>query len=187
MNNIGNRIKEIRKIKNITLQELAEKAGLSIGFLSKVERNLNSPNLANLYKICQALHIQVNELLAEKKEYGITMKKAARPVIFDYEGILRNEAASEGHHFIQGTILTIIKGGLEHHSAGHFYDELGIVLQGSMQMRIDDKAYILEEGDTIYVEANTPHKFKKLSENDCVSYWAKAEKGSDSKPSATTP
>lgn len=181
VNNVGNRIKEIRKEKNITLQDLAEKSGLSTGFLSKVERNLNSPSLANLYKICQALHIQVNDLLEEKKNYDISMKKAARPVIFDYEGILRNEAASEGRHFIKGTILTMIKGGLEHHSAGHFYDELGIVLQGSCQFRIDDRTYILEEGDSIYIEANTPHKFKKLSKEDCITFWAKAEKPNDGK------
>ncbi len=181
MNNVGNRIKEIRKTKDLTLQDLAEKSGLSSGFLSKVERDLNSPSLANLYKICQALHIQVNDLLAEKKAYDIVMKKAARPVIFDYEGILRNEAASEGRHFIKGTILTMIKDGLEHHSAGHFYDELGIVLQGSCQMRIGGRTYVLEEGDTIYIEANTPHKFQKLSKEDCITFWAKAEKPTDSK------
>lgn len=180
MNSLGKRIREIRKSKNITLQDLAEKTGLSIGFLSKVERDLNSPNLVNLYKICQILHIQINDLLEEKKEYDICMKKANRPVIYEYKGILKNEAASEGNRFIKGTILTMISE-VEHHSAGHFYDELGIVLQGSCQMVINNKKYVLEVGDTIYIEANTPHDFKKLSEEDCVTFWAKAEKPSEYK------
>ncbi|NLZ55004.1 MAG: cupin domain-containing protein [Thermoanaerobacteraceae bacterium] len=180
MSSLGKRIREIRKNKNITLQELSEKTGLSIGFLSKVERDLNSPNLANLYKICQVLHIQINDLLEEKKEYDICVKKADRRVIYEYKGILKNEAATEGDRLIKGTILTMISD-VEHHSAGHFYEELGIVLQGSCQFIINGKKYVLEKGDTIYIEANTPHDFKKLSEEECITFWAKAEKPRDFK------
>ena len=61
--NIGNRIKYLRKKRNLTLQQLTEITGLSTGYLSNLERNLTSPTLINLQQICEALSINITDLL----------------------------------------------------------------------------------------------------------------------------
>ena len=53
--NIGQRIKEIRKSKSITIQKLSQFTDLSVGYLSNLERNQASPTLNNLQRICVAL------------------------------------------------------------------------------------------------------------------------------------
>lgn len=59
--NIGQRIKEIRKSKSITIQKLSQFTDLSVGYLSNLERNQASPTLNNLQRICVALGISIRE------------------------------------------------------------------------------------------------------------------------------
>ena len=63
---LGEKIKTIRKNKDYTLKQLSEITGLSIGFLSNIERDLNSPSINNLQQICSALGINLMEILDEE-------------------------------------------------------------------------------------------------------------------------
>ena len=66
--NIGQRIKEIRKSKSITIQKLSQFTDLSVGYLSNLERNQASPTLNNLQRICVALGISIRDLLSPSGE-----------------------------------------------------------------------------------------------------------------------
>ena len=59
--NIGNKIKELRIAKNLTQEELADRAELSKGFISQVERDLTSPSIATLIDILQCLGTNLND------------------------------------------------------------------------------------------------------------------------------
>jgi len=67
--------------------------------------------------------------------------------------------------------ITLHPGVSFHETWGHAYDEMGIVVQGSMEITIDEKIYTLYEGDSFYICANTPHSMSNSSEEDCISYW----------------
>lgn len=56
---VGNRIKDIRKKKSLTITELAKYTDLSVGYLSNIERNQTSPTLRNLSTICSALNLSL--------------------------------------------------------------------------------------------------------------------------------
>ena len=59
---IGKRIKSIREKKGLTQEKLAEKTGLSLDFIGKIEVNINEPGLKSLIKIANALDIHIKEL-----------------------------------------------------------------------------------------------------------------------------
>jgi transcriptional regulator with XRE-family HTH domain len=59
---IGKRIKYFRESKNLTQEKLAEKTGLSLDFIGKIEVNINEPGLKSLIKIANALEIHIKEL-----------------------------------------------------------------------------------------------------------------------------
>lgn len=68
MAKLGARIRALRTAKEITLPDLAEKAGLSKGLLSKIETDENSnPSLSTLLKISEALETTVAEILGTEK------------------------------------------------------------------------------------------------------------------------
>ena len=58
-----------------------------------------------------------------------------------------------------------------HKSYRHKSDELGIIISGSLYMEVKNESYVLKEGDTIYIPAGYDHGFKKISTEECVSYW----------------
>ena len=65
---IGSRLKELRILKGLTQEELADRAELSKGFISQVERNLTSPSIATLMDILQCLGTSVSEFFSETAE-----------------------------------------------------------------------------------------------------------------------
>jgi len=60
---IGKQLRYIRRVKDRTQEELAEHIGVSVGWLSRVERGIELPSLKLLFRIAKALRVQVNELL----------------------------------------------------------------------------------------------------------------------------
>lgn len=59
---LGKRIKCLREQNNLTQEKLAEKAGLSLDYIGKIEVNINKPGLKALFKIANALEIQIKDL-----------------------------------------------------------------------------------------------------------------------------
>ena len=64
---IGKRIKFIRESKGLTQEKLAEKSGLSLDYIGKIEVNINRPGLKSLIKIAEALEVHISELFNFKK------------------------------------------------------------------------------------------------------------------------
>lgn len=168
---LGERIKQIRKGKKWTLQDLSEASGLSISYLSLLERGLNSPTIANLQKICQSLNITFNELISSLDDDKIFIPKEQRRTIFEDSGSVLYEAISEGNRHIKSICMTIFDSE-EHASDRHIADEMGFIIEGSMDMTVDGKVYHMREGDALYISANSLHSFQKTSKGPCVSVWA---------------
>ncbi|MGL5779610.1 helix-turn-helix domain-containing protein, partial [Cetobacterium sp.] len=79
---ISEKIKNLRKDRGLSIKELSEKTGLSVGFISNLERNINSPSIANLQLICKVLDISLIDLLKEDKESVTTLKAEDRKLLF---------------------------------------------------------------------------------------------------------
>ena len=71
---IGNKLKELRVLKGLTQEELADRSELSKGFISQLERDLTSPSIATLTDILQVLGSSLNEFFYEAPEEQIVFK-----------------------------------------------------------------------------------------------------------------
>jgi transcriptional regulator with XRE-family HTH domain len=60
---IGKQLRYMRRVKDKTQEDLAEHIGVSVGWLSRLERGRELPSLKLLFRIAKALHVQVNELV----------------------------------------------------------------------------------------------------------------------------
>ena len=78
---IGNRLKELRVLKGLTQEELADRAELSKGFISQVERDLTSPSIATLTDILQCLGTSLSEFFSEEPE---------EPIVFGRQDYFEN-------------------------------------------------------------------------------------------------
>lgn len=178
--NIGKEIRRLRKEKQITLADMAKTTDLSVGFLSNLENNQTSPTIAQLHKICNVLSITINDLLgtppptAKHPNYHeIVVRANERRCLFEQDnGDLRYEAMTIGNTDIK-TSAMIIHGDNVYSFSPHDHAEFGIVVSGSMEIQIDSCNYYLYPGDSIYIDAGNMHSAKKLSDEDCISYWCK--------------
>ena len=89
---IGGKLKELRILKGLTQEELADRAELSKGFISQVERDLTSPSIATLMDILQCLGTTIGEFFNEAPEEQIVFEKNDYFIKEDPE--LKNEIQS---------------------------------------------------------------------------------------------
>lgn len=169
--NVHINLRNIRKVKQMTLKTLAEKTGLSIGNLSNIERGLRSPTLENLQKICSALDTSFSDLLEKSEEPRILIRSNERNVVIDEPELLLEEI-DFGRPSFNFEVMTLTSEYGDTKEWKHEFDEIGFVVSGSMEHLINGEKYITEKGDAILVKRHTLHSCRNLSSSTpCVSFW----------------
>lgn len=182
MENFGHRVKELRQQQGVTLRKLAEETGLSVGYLSKVERGLHMPSYATVQKLSYALKITANELTSapeppqevRRSNASVVIRNDHRSLIYGVTNLFRYESVYEfeGDPSYKLNIMTMNPNCSTAVNSIHSYDEFGIVVEGKMHMTLENSdSYELEAGDCILVRANTYHSSTNPYDARCVSYW----------------
>lgn len=173
---IGQRIKEFRLQKNLTIEEVAERSGCTPGFFSQVERNKAVPSISLLYAIADALGTQITDFFPET----INAAKVVRhndPVMFHFEGSpvtysLRSTKFPSGA--IQAFVLTVIpaKEALPtDETRAHNSEEFGYILQGVLRLWYGDTFYDLYPGDSVHFKSTTKHRLENRGDQPAVALW----------------
>lgn len=171
--NIGQRIKEIRKSKSITIQKLSQFTDLSVGYLSNLERNQASPTLNNLQRICVALGISIRDLLSPSGKER-TLIRQEEQQLYEYDEYKlqirrldfgKKRGIYEFSTYDPETKDTPPSWGL------HPYAEVGVILEGKMEVNLDGTVYLLGPGDSIYIKPNLYHTMRNAGDTPCRSFW----------------
>ena len=180
-NLIGEKIKNLRKRKNMTLQQLAGESEISAGYISKMERGVVNPTIKNIQRLCFALGITANELMVDKAEAekrglnkgrSYVLRKDDRIAIYGVTNALHFESVFEDNPNFKVNVLTLASNMREQSYSIHGYDEFGIVAKGRLELTLDDDLkYQLAEGDCIMICANTKHSMTNSADEECVSFW----------------
>lgn len=178
---VGKKLRDIRKQKRITLAALASQVGLSVGFLSNLERDLSSPTLDNVQKVCSALDISLMDLMDDVYDTSEIIRQNERKIVFERENKVRYESISFGLRRMQGLVIVIEPENLFEKEWSHGYDEIGIVLEGELVITIRHMEYFLQEGDAFYIEAGAEHSLANRGNRTCVSYWVKSVNDAEGK------
>jgi transcriptional regulator with XRE-family HTH domain len=158
---LGPRIRSLRRARNETLRELAEKAGVTESFLSQVEREVTSPSIASVQRIARALDLAIAELFVEEPSRGRVVRRGERRRIV-YPGLRAvDEFLTAGLNGRLQVILSTIEpgGGTGDEAYSHESDEeVVVVLSGSLELWVADEHYLLHEGDAITYASRLPHR-----------------------------
>ena len=144
---IGSKLKEIRTLKGLTQEELADRAELSKGFISQLERNLTSPSIATLTDILQCLGTTLGEFFNETPEEQVVFGKA--DYFEKYDAELKN--------VMEPILITLEAGGSTYPDNPHEGEEFGYVLQGSISIHIGSKTYRAKKGESFYFTPDKKH------------------------------
>ncbi len=168
---IGQKLKNMRTQKNLTLEELANRCELSKGFLSQLERDLTTPAIDTLDDILEALGSNLSDFFKADKNY----KK-----VFTKEDYYINEQDGATTHWIvpnaqknamEPILLTLQEGKTSQILDPYNGEEFGYVLKGVVTLYEGGTAYQLNKGDTFYIQANHRHYLANECKKEAVILW----------------
>jgi len=142
---IGKKLKFQRNQAKLTLKELSERTGLSIGYLSNIERDLTSPTLDNLQLICNSMSIDMITVISGANSFNPCIRKNERKVMFGTDSRIHYQMLTGENLKLRG-FCQILPAGYDDAvtSWGHEMDECAVVIEGTLHIEIDGVPYVLE-------------------------------------------
>lgn len=162
---LGGQLRALRHARGLSLQELSAISGLSIGWISLVERGMTNPSLKSLRALAAGLGVSVAWLLnhgdtAVERERGLIVRQRNRRRM-DLEGGLVKELLTPS---LAGPLETLLVSLPPGGSSGdeaytHAGDEAGFVIEGTLDLWVDAEHYRLLQGDSFGFASTRPHRF----------------------------
>ena len=182
---VGEEIRQLRLAKGLTLRDLAQRSGRSLGYLSQIERDSVQPSLATLKSIAEALGIEVNwffppEAGADGRERGIVVRAQTRRRL-SYAYSLDTEALGYEDYLLSGSLDLDVFMGLSRISPGGRTNEVprsyeshisGYVVKGRVSLEVEEETYVLFEGDSFSFDCRRPHVIANDGDSIAEVVWS---------------
>lgn len=174
---IGHEIRAARKRLGITIAELSDASGLSVGMVSKMENGSTSPSLASLQIMSDALGVPISSFFKRFEETRAAVHVKAGE---GFEAERRGTRA--GHQFkllghiggntsgvtVEPYLITLTEESDTFPAFQHDGLEFLYMLEGEIEYRHGNKYYVLKPGDSLYFDADAPHGPATLSKLPAV-------------------
>lgn len=168
---VGARLKEVRKKRGLSQRELAKLAGVTNSTISLIEQNRVSPSVSSLKKVLDGVPMSLPAFFADEvpNQQQVFYKSEELPDIglgnvmmklvgYNHEPrslSLMHQTYPPGADTGAGMLL-------------HEGDEAGILVSGSLEVTVAEQVCVLHEGDGFYFSGSQPHRFRNLSDQECV-------------------
>lgn len=174
---LGDKIKTKRTLKNITLGQLAAKAGVSKGLISQIENNRTVPSLPVLFNIIHSLdedlktffedmHESFNTnkvLIIRKGEEKLFEKEPVKG--FSYKRILTRSISSQAMDI---ALLVLKKNAARKQMIETDAFECKYILKGSVEYQVEKDTFQLHEGDTLFFDGRAKHRLKNIGRTEAL-------------------
>lgn len=155
---LGAQLRERRRQLGLTLKEVADGAGLSVGFISQIERGITVPSLTSLISVCRILKSEVGDFLTQPRGDKPVTRHDQRPLYALGGNAVKYERLSAA---FPGNILRSViihePPGFRSEPMSHEGEEMFFILEGALTIEIDGERTILEAGDSIHFPSTRTH------------------------------
>lgn len=178
---IGAEIRNLRKARGLTLEDLAAKIGRSVGYISQVERGISPLTIPNLKTIAEVLGVGINwffrgEASKDVHENDIIVRRGNRQrLAFPGTGV-SEELLSPKLNGLFELILGSFEPGAETGDAKYAQtgEEGGMVISGELELIVDGKSHHLKAGDSFTFPLSAPHKARNPTDQETTVLWVVA-------------
>ncbi len=175
---LGFQIRLARKNKGVTLARLSQEAHCSESMLSKIETGKVNPSLDMLHRIAVTLDTNISALFAYDASDDVVFRKGTRPQLdigafTPGEGIKLEALTPHSQGLLLQAHIHIIAPGGRTSQEGRIHEgeEVGYVLQGCLELTVDNNTYHLEEGDSFLFRSERMHRYDNFSDQECRVLW----------------
>lgn len=171
--NIGNKIKELRTQKGLTQEELADRAELTKGFISQLERDVTSPSITTLVDILTALGTDLKDFFSDEVDTQVVFtepdyfEKTDENLGNKIEWIIPNAQKN----MMEPIKVTLNAGGSTYPDIPHEGEEFGYVLSGTITIVVGNKRYRAKKGESFYFTPASSHHIENRTKSTAVFIW----------------
>jgi transcriptional regulator with XRE-family HTH domain len=173
---VGEKIRQIREMKKVSVEELAARSGMEITMIQKIEQEKNVPSLAPLIKIARALGVRLGTFLDDSDNYGPVVVRSGEY----HKGARFTSQASETREHLNFFSLAFDKAGRsmepfivdiesglqsDYMLSSHEGEEFNYVLEGEVEINYGKETYTLAKGDSIYLDSIVMHNVHAANQN----------------------
>jgi len=179
---VSERLRTLRATRGLSLEAIAEKTGLTKGFMSLVERGLKAPSISTLLRLSHAYGMSVGALLDGSKPsepaYSLVRRDERRRYAregslygYRYEAIAFRKERKRMEPFIVSPPMRTPRKFFSHDG-----DEMVFVLNGQVELQLGDELILLLPGDCAYFDATTPHRSRSVGAERATTLVAVSER-----------
>ncbi len=167
---IGLRLRRLRTQRGRSLAEVAAAAGISVGFLSALERSQMSASVGTLRRLARYYRTNILDFF-DATEMNTRLVRPTKRKVLDAGPGVRMELLAWGNKVMEPHLFRIAPQAGSGESYTHEGEEFLFVLRGELQIALDGEEYHLKRGDSFYFESATPHHWKNPGRSEAWLLW----------------
>jgi transcriptional regulator with XRE-family HTH domain len=170
ISSIGPRLRRLRTQRGRGLAEVATAAGISVGFLSALERSQMSASVGTLRRLARYYRTNILDFFDATESNTRLVRPPKRKVLEAGPGV-RMELLAWGNKVMEPHLFRIKPHAGSGESYAHEGEEFLFVLRGELRIALDGEEYHLKRGDSFYFESSTPHHWKNPGRSETWLLW----------------
>jgi len=169
--NVGERVRHVRKKRDLTLEDISLRTNIEVALLSEIEKGNVAPPLGTVIKLAKALEMKMGYFISGEEDKAYTIirgddrkvvsrydSKRGKHYGYEYESL----APHKKDRHMEPFLVTLEPAETEEERSTHDGQEFIFVLKGKMEVRLGEEIHELEPGDAIYYDSTVPHLVKCL-------------------------
>jgi DNA-binding transcriptional MerR regulator/quercetin dioxygenase-like cupin family protein len=167
---VGTRLRQLRVKRGSSLATVAKAAGISVGFLSALERSQMSASVGTLRKLARYYKTNILDFYDTAEPNKHLVRPDARKVLEAGRGV-RMELLAWGNTVMEPHLFSIAAGAGSGDSYTHVGEEFLFVLKGELEIFLREQKYRLKSGDSFYFESTVPHNWTNPGQSETLVLW----------------
>ncbi len=167
---MGVRLRQLRLSRHLPLAGVAGAVGISVGFLSAIERSHMSASVGTLRKLARYYKLNILDFFEPAQANPYRVRPAERKRLHAGPGV-EMELLAWGNTVMEPHLFTLAPGASSGESYSHEGEEFLFVLRGALVIELEGQTHRLSVGDSFYFESNTPHTWRNFGKTETVVLW----------------
>lgn len=167
---LGRSLRQLRLHRGFSLAQVAKAVGISVGFLSALERLHMSASVGTLRKLARFYKVNILDFFGPAESHGPLVSPDKRKVLETGRGV-RMELLAWGNTTMEPHLFRIAPRADSGESYSHEGEEFLYVLRGELKISVRDDEYRLKPGDSFYFESAMPHRWSNPGRSETWVLW----------------
>jgi DNA-binding transcriptional MerR regulator/quercetin dioxygenase-like cupin family protein len=167
---IGAHLRQLRLNQGASLARVAKAAGISVGFLSALERSQMSASVGTLRKLARYYKTNILDFYDTAEANPYRVRPRERKALEAASGV-RMELLAWGNTVMEPHLFHVAPGAGSGESYTHLGEEFLYILRGEFEISLREQHYRLKAGDSFYFESTVPHRWSNPGRSETVVLW----------------